>query len=94
MRSFDDDTAFNVNEGLDIWKTFRGDYPVSVRSSFSNLTFWGIRSEGIFLEYASDVEFHNVLLLGNPSDPISQLDQIQHGVRMDPGIGIAGNQAA
>ena len=26
MRSFDGDTAYNVNEGLDIWKTFRGDF--------------------------------------------------------------------
>ena len=88
MRSFDGNTAYNVNDGLNIWKTFRGSFPVSVRSSFNHLTFWGIRNEGIFLEYASDVEFHNSLILGNPSSPISGVYQ---GVRMAPGFGIAHN---
>jgi PKD domain len=88
MRSFDGDVAYNVNEGLDIWKTFRGDYPVPVRSSFNNLTFWGIRNEGIFLEYASDVEIHNSLILGNPSNPINGVYQ---GVMMASGFGIANN---
>lgn len=88
MRSFDDDTAFNVNEGLDIWKTFRGDFSPPVRSSFSKLTFWGIHNEGIFLEYALDVEIHDSLILGDPSSPISG---VYPGVRMAGGFGIANN---
>ena len=88
MRSFDGDVAYNVSEGLDIWKTFRGDFPVPIRSSFNNLTFWGIRNEGIFLEYASDVEFHNTLILGNPSSPINGTFT---GVTMATGFGIAHN---
>ena len=82
MRSFDGDTAYNVNEGLDIWKTFRGDFSPPVRSSFNNLTFWSVRNEGIFLEYASSVEIHNSLILGNPSSPINGVYQ---GVMEAPG---------
>ena len=95
MRSFDGDTAYNVNEGLDIWKTFRGDFSPPVRSSFNNLTFWGVRNEGIFLEYASSVEIHNSLILGNPSSPINGVYQgvmecagvrhrQQHGAQTSP----------
>ncbi len=101
IRSFDGNTAYNVNEGLDIWKMMRhGNAQLgvnsirfssnhNVRSRFTNMKIWGVNSEGIFLEYASHVELENFLILGNPSSPITGT---YTGVTMANGFGIANNE--
>lgn len=72
-------TSYNAGFGIEIWHHLRNDDGLNdlagrdghtLHSSIEDFDLWGIRGEGIFAQYSTQIDFRNGLVIGNPDDPI------------------------
>ncbi|MEZ5813113.1 MAG: tandem-95 repeat protein [Alphaproteobacteria bacterium] len=103
VKSFDGFEAYNVDQGLLTWGVTRNDdgqiefsVPDStqahdINSLIQNVTLWNVFGTGIFIEYSTQLEFQDVLVVGNPQDPVDFLGGINGDGR---GVGIDMNKSS
>lgn len=102
-KSFDGFEAYNVDQGVLVWGVQRNDdgqiefsVPDSTQAHdlnalIQNVTLWNVFGTGVFVEYSSQIEFQNFLIVGDPNNPIDFIGGINGDGR---GVGIDMNKSS
>lgn len=102
VKAFDGFEAYNVDQGVITWNMQRNDDGVaefsmpaqdqahSEWSILNDITLWNVFGSGVFLEYTTQTELQNILIIGNPENPVDFLSGINGDGR---GVGVDMNKS-
>lgn len=102
VKAFDGFEAYNVDQGVITWNMMRNDDGMaefsmpaqdqahSEWSLLNGITLWNVFGSGVFLEYTTQTELQNILIIGNPENPVEFLPGINGDGR---GVGVDMNKS-